>query len=70
MLAHVAGAGWCGSAFAILPAGHDAPDKDLCEFAKLDLQPGQSQTVSFDLSQYAFAHWDQALHNWGVSWGA
>jgi beta-glucosidase len=50
-------------------AASDRPDKQLREFAKLDLHPGQSQSVTFDLPPRAFAHWDQQRHTWAVAPG-
>ena len=42
----------------------DQPDKELREFAKLELEPGQTRTVSFDLPPRAFAHWDAQRKAW------
>jgi beta-glucosidase len=47
----------------------DRPDKELREFAKLELEPGQTQTVSFDLPPRAFAHWDAHRKAWLVEPG-
>ena len=47
-------------------ADDDTPEQELREFAKLDLSPGASQTVSFELPQRAFAHWDNARRGWSI----
>jgi beta-glucosidase len=44
----------------------DRPERELREFAKIALEPGQTRTVTFDLPPRAFAHWDNA---WTVSPG-
>jgi beta-glucosidase len=45
-------------------ASRDRPDKELREFAKLQLEPGQTRSVSFDLPPCAFAHWDPHRKAW------
>jgi beta-glucosidase len=52
-----------------LTSAPDRPDKQLRDFAKLDLQPGQSESVTFDLPPRAFAHWDKVRHTWAVEPG-
>jgi beta-glucosidase len=47
----------------------DRPDKELREFAKLELEPGQTRTLSFDLPPRAFAHWDPHRKAWLVEPG-
>jgi beta-glucosidase len=47
----------------------DRPEKELREFAKLELEPGQRRTVSFDLPPRAFAHWDAQRKAWLVEPG-
>ncbi len=47
----------------------DRPDKELRDFAKLELEPGQTRTVSFDLPARAFAHWDTQRKAWHVEPG-
>jgi beta-glucosidase len=47
----------------------DRPDKELRDFAKLELEPGQTRTVSFDLPARAFAHWDTQRKAWRVEPG-
>ena len=46
------------------------PPKALRAFAKVELQPGESQTVAFSLTDRAFAHYDEALGRWTVAPGA
>jgi beta-glucosidase len=40
------------------------PEKELKAFAKVDLQPGQKTSVSFDLGQRALAYYDEAKAAW------
>lgn len=40
------------------------PVRELKDFAKVSLAPGESETVSFTLGQRAFAHWNPATHSW------
>jgi beta-glucosidase len=47
----------------------DRPDKQLRDFAKLELEPGQTQTVTFDLPPRAFAHWEPERQAWIVAPG-
>jgi beta-glucosidase len=42
------------------------PRIELKGFAKLDLAPGETQSVSVVLGQDAFAHWDVSLSDWLV----
>jgi beta-glucosidase len=49
--------------------GPDRPEKQLREFTKLDLHPGESKAVMFDLPPRAFAHWDSARNTWAVEPG-
>jgi beta-glucosidase len=52
------------------PAAADfEPDKTLRQFARLDLQPGESRQVSLDLPQRAFEHWDTTTHRWALKPG-
>lgn len=46
------------------------PVRELKEFAKVALQPGETKTVSFTLCKRAFAYWNAALHDWHVESGA
>jgi beta-glucosidase len=45
------------------------PEKELKEFQAIDLSPGDSATVRFELPDRAFAHWDPAHHQWVVEPG-
>ncbi|OCT11883.1 glycosyl hydrolase [Paenibacillus pectinilyticus] len=45
------------------------PDKELKEFAKVELQPGEQTTVSFTLDKRAFAYYNVALKDWHVESG-
>lgn len=45
------------------------PARELRDFAKLQLQPGQSRTVQFDLTRRAFAYWDTEIDDWVVTPG-
>ena len=45
------------------------PPKQLKGFRRLELNPGQSATVTIPLSAMSFAHWGAASHKWAVSAG-
>lgn len=45
------------------------PVRELKDFAKVDLAPGQRQTVSFHLGTRAFAYWSPVLDRWAVEAG-
>ena len=45
------------------------PEKELKAFIKLALQPGEEQTVSFQLAHRDFAHYDSLRHDWVVNPG-
>jgi beta-glucosidase len=45
------------------------PDKELKGFAKVHLDPGQSELVAVALDRRAFAVWDVAAHDWLVEAG-
>ena len=45
------------------------PEKELKEFAKVFLKPGEVKTVSFELGRDAFAFWDAFSHAWTVEPG-
>jgi len=45
------------------------PERELKEFAKLELGMGESKQVSFRLNLRSFSHWDPALENWAVEAG-
>lgn len=40
------------------------PVRELKEFAKVELNPGESKTVAFTLGHRAFAHWNPITHSW------
>lgn len=45
------------------------PEKELKEFAKVELRPGETKTVEFELGKRAFAYWNTELHDWHVETG-
>ena len=45
------------------------PVKELKEFAKVELQPGETKTVTFELGKRAFAYWNIEIHDWHVESG-
>ncbi len=45
------------------------PLRELKAFSKVDLAPGQTQTVQFALDDEAFAHWDISANAWQVAAG-
>ncbi|WP_256762218.1 glycoside hydrolase family 3 protein [Cohnella sp. WQ 127256] len=45
------------------------PVKELKGFAKVDLQPGETQTVSFALDKRSFAYYNVGLKDWHVETG-
>jgi beta-glucosidase len=45
------------------------PPQELKAFAKVWLDPGETQTVTFDLDRRAFAFWDVERHDWTVERG-
>jgi beta-glucosidase len=46
------------------------PVRELKGFEKIELAPGESGIVRFQLDRRAFAHWDAASHDWQVDEGA
>lgn len=46
------------------------PPRELVAFAKVELQPGESRTVSFELPPRALAFWDPAARAWRAEPGA
>jgi beta-glucosidase len=46
------------------------PQKELKRFAKVELKPGESQTISFALDERAFAFYDPYQSRWVVEPGA
>lgn len=45
------------------------PEKELKGFEKVELAPGETKTVSFNLNKRAFAYWNTTLHDWHVESG-
>jgi beta-glucosidase len=45
------------------------PAKELREFEKVELQPGETKTVTFKLNKRAFAYWNTKIHDWHVESG-
>lgn len=45
------------------------PVKELRDFAKVELAPGETKTVSFTLGRRAFAYYSVKLHDWHVETG-
>src|SRR5690606_20127335 len=45
------------------------PTKELKQFAKVELQPGEQKTVSFSLDKRAFAYYNTDLADWHVESG-
>lgn len=51
------------------PTGSHRPVRELKDFQKIELRPGESKTVYFRLERRAFACWDEAIHDWFVEGG-
>ncbi len=45
------------------------PVKELRDFAKVELQPGETKTVTFMLDKRAFAYYSVRIHDWHVETG-
>ena len=45
------------------------PEKELRDFAKVDLAPGETKTVTFTLGKRAFAYFNTQIHDWHVESG-
>ena len=45
------------------------PVKELKGFDKVDLQPGETKTVTFTLGKRAYAYWNTLIHDWHVESG-
>jgi beta-glucosidase len=54
-----------------MPSAPNAPEPPswLRDFAKVQLSPGQTTTVTFQLSSRAFSHWDTASNSWQIQPG-
>lgn len=46
------------------------PVKELRDFAKVELAPGETKTVTFTLDKRAFAYYSVKIHDWHVETGA
>lgn len=42
------------------------PTHELRDFTKIDLAPGETKTVSFELGKRAFAYWNTEINDWHV----
>ncbi|OLT39094.1 glycosyl hydrolase [Saccharomonospora sp. CUA-673] len=51
------------------PESDDAPPKRLEGFQRVELEPGQSERVSFELDERSLAHWDTGGKQWVRSAG-
>lgn len=51
------------------PKDSHRPVRELKDFRKIELRPGESKTVFFRLERRAFACWDEAIHDWFVEGG-
>ncbi|KAK7746558.1 hypothetical protein SLS62_009355 [Diatrype stigma] len=51
------------------PAAADEPVRQLRGFQKVPLEPGQSQTITFELRRRDLSIWDTAAQNWKVEAG-
>jgi len=47
----------------------DRPERELKGFAKVRLDPGQTQHVSLNLDARAFSYWSEAKHDWTIDPG-
>ena len=45
------------------------PVRELKGFEKVELRPGETKQVSFQLDKRAFAYWNQQIHDWHVETG-
>lgn len=45
------------------------PVRELKDFVKIELDAGETKTVTFVLNNRAFAHWNPVVHNWRVENG-
>ena len=45
-------------------ASAERPRKELKDFAKVELQPGETKTVSFDITTEALQFWSDKTHSW------
>jgi len=47
----------------------DRPERELKGFAKVRLNPGETQHVTLNLDARAFSYWDEAEHKWTIDHG-
>ena len=40
------------------------PEQELRDFAKVELKPGETKTVTFRLAKRAFSYWETRIHDW------
>jgi beta-glucosidase len=52
------------------PSASGQPPKQLEGFARVNLQPGASQTVSFPLTQQSLQYWNSSTNAWATSTGS
>jgi beta-glucosidase len=52
------------------PAASGEPPRQLEGFARVNLQPGASQTVQFPLTQRSLEYWNASTSNWATSTGS
>ena len=45
------------------------PVKELREFAKVEVAPGETKTVTFTLDKRAFSYWETKIHDWYAETG-
>ena len=45
------------------------PVKELKDFAKVELAPGETKTVTFTLNDRSFSYWDVRVHDWRMETG-
>ncbi|GAA4623949.1 glycoside hydrolase family 3 C-terminal domain-containing protein [Actinoallomurus vinaceus] len=55
--------------YAGAPASTGEPPHQLKGFQRIELQPGQSQTVQFTVTAHDLAHWDDAAGGWTTTPG-
>ncbi|MEV6012353.1 glycoside hydrolase family 3 C-terminal domain-containing protein [Streptomyces sp. NPDC051976] len=51
------------------PASSGEPPKRLAGFTRVDLQPGQSKTVTFPLTEKDLQYWDSGTSDWSTATG-
>jgi beta-glucosidase len=47
----------------------DRPERELKGFAKVRLDPGQTQHVTLSLDARAFSYWSESAHDWAIDPG-